>query len=117
MKYTYYSILIISFIIVGLHQSLKGKMKDEVGEEITEYFLGQIKIIKLFQILSLIAPLIILLLNEKWYWALLKYIVLYYLIVLLTIINTLKTSNKSKMYLIIILGLTNILLLITYINN
>ncbi len=117
MKYTYYSILLISFIIVGLYQSLKGKIKDEVGEEITEYFLGQIKIIKLFQILSIITPLIILLLNEKWYWAFLKYIVLYFLISFLTIINTLKTNNKSKIYLIIILGLINILLLITYINN
>lgn len=117
MNYIYYSILIISFSIIGLYQSLTGKMRDEVGEENTKYFLSQIRILKIIQIISFIIPAVILLTKEIWYWAISKYIVLYFLITFLIILNTLKISHKSKMYLIISLGLINILLFIIYTTN
>lgn len=117
MNTLYYIILINSFVIIGLYQSLQGKMKDELGEEISKSLLSQIKTLKLIQVVSFFIPLVILVLREKWYWAMVKYIVLYFLITFLTILNTLKISHKIKIYLIIILGLINIPLIITYFTS
>ena len=76
MKIILYSILISSFVTIGLYQALIGKMKDEVGEEFTSYFLSKLKILKVIYYISFILPLIVLLFNEKWYWAIAKYIIL-----------------------------------------
>lgn len=114
MKIILYSILISSFVTIGLYQALIGKMKDEVGEEFTSYFLSKLKILKVIYYISFILPLIVLLFNEKWYWAITKYIILYFLIVFLTVLNSIKLHHNTKMYLIIVMGLINVFLAIIY---
>lgn len=114
MKIILYSILISSFVTIGLYQALIGKMKDEVGEEVTSYFLSKLKILKVIYYISFILPLIVLLFNEKWYWAIAKYIILYFLIVFLTVLNSIKLHHNTKMYLIIVMGLINVFLAIIY---
>ena len=114
MKIILYSILISSFVTIGLYQALIGKMKDEVGEEFTSYFLSKLKILKVIYYISFILHLIVLLFNEKWYWAIAKYIILYFLIVFLTVLNSIKLHHNTKMYLIIVMGLINVFLAIIY---
>ncbi|REC55802.1 hypothetical protein DRF62_05180 [Chryseobacterium piscium] len=91
-------------------------MRDEIGEENMKYLLGQIRILKIIYTVSLLIPALILLSREKWYWAISKYAILYFLIIFLAILNTYQVSQKNKIYLIFSLGLINIMLLITYVS-